>query len=103
MRLVTFGFPPIEDLAARFRVMAAVSGDDVNLTLPPDYLRQIAARLDLVGVLEARVDRLQDDLIIAVDEGTQRSNRCVAVLIWTVGLGAVCLTLGGCLLFWVWP
>jgi hypothetical protein len=102
MSLYKFGFPPIEDLAVRLRVMAAVSEDDVKLTLPPGYLRQIAARLDMAGDLQAQVGQLQDDLRIAVDEGIRQSNRCVALLLWTVGLGALGLALAGSLLFRVW-
>jgi hypothetical protein len=90
MSLVTFGFP-VEDLAARLRVMAAVSDDNVKLVLPPFHLRQIAARLDLAVSLQEKVAGLEQERVAEVAANIYLRTLCARLLLWNIGLFLVAL------------
>lgn len=97
--MLTFGLPPIADLGARLRVMASVSAKPVQFMIDPNYLRQVAARLDRVAVLEAQVSTLSEDLgdaqrlhehlagkiLTLEDRATGLRSRCVGLLLWNIG------------------
>lgn len=115
--MIQFDFPTIECLGPRLRVLAAVSDKLVTFALPPDSVRQIAARLDRVAVLEGRVAALTNDLALATkanallerqfaerdDAMISLQNRHVTLVIWNIVGGAMaCAAIVAIVASWVW-
>jgi hypothetical protein len=90
-----FAEVPMADLGARFRVIAAVSAAPVSLCIAPDYLRQIAARLDRSLQLEAEAAGLHAQIAALTDDGIRLRHRCAGVALWALGAGLF----GGACLF----
>lgn len=83
---IEVALPPVDGLAAKLRLMAAVSSEPLQITMDCSYARQVAARLDRVVLLEAH-------LALAADRETRLRNLCTNAVLWSgfgcAGLGVL--------------